>query len=213
MTEDSPVLTVDRDNPSEYLALDYVRAYGRTKLAGERALQATAQSVRYVVMRPTVVVDVDDIVGIRDWSLLKRVLAAHRYAHHIYVRDVSDALIWAMERALGNSFKPGSVEVFNLSDDEFQYPTHAEFMKRAFAASRDSRFRVPKVPGAADWAHDLLRFRIVSVRNPLWRMRFPSDRLRAAGYRRRFGMAHAHELALEAIRTKVESASGRRPGR
>lgn len=205
MTEDAPVLTVDRDDPSEYLALEYVRAYGRTKLAGERALQAAAQSVRYVVMRPTVVVDIDDIIGIRDWSSVKRVLAAHRHAHHIYVRDVSHALLWAMERALGGSFKPGSVEVFNLSDDEFQYPTHAEFMKKAFAASRDPRLHVPSVPGTVDWAHDVLRFRIVSVRNPLWRMRFPTDRLRAAGYRRRFGMAHAHELALEAIRTKVKS--------
>ena len=205
MTEDAPVLTVDQDNPSEYWALEYVRAYGRTKLAGERALQAAARSVRYVVMRPTVVVDIDQIVGIRDWSSAKRVLAAHRHAHHIYVRDVSDALIWAIQRALGSSTKPGSVEIFNLSEDEFQYPTHAEFMKKAFAASRDPRFRVPRVPGAADWAHDLLRFRIISIRNPLWRMRFPSDRLRAAGYRPRFGMAHAHELALESIRTKVKS--------
>ena len=205
MTEDAPVLTVDRDDPSEYWALEYVRAYGRTKLAGERALQAAARSVRYVVMRPTVVVDIHQIVEIRDWSPVKRVLAAHRHAHHIYVRDVSDALIWAMERALGGSSEPGSVETFNLSEDEFQDPTHAEFMEKAFAASRDPRFLVPRVPGAADWAHDLLRFRTISVRNPLWRMRFPSDRLRAAGYRPRFGMAHAHELALEAIRTKVES--------
>jgi nucleoside-diphosphate-sugar epimerase len=204
MTEDAPVLTLDRDEPSEYWALDYVRAYGRTKLAGERALKGVARSVRYVVMRPTVVVDIHQLVGIRDWSVVKRVLAAHRHAHHIYVRDVSDALIWAMERALAGLSQPGSVETFNLSEDEFQDSTHAEFMRKAFAASRDPRFRVPKVPGAADWAHDVLRFRTLSIRNPLWRMRFPNDRLRAAGYRPRFGMAHAHELALQAVRRRVE---------
>jgi nucleoside-diphosphate-sugar epimerase len=201
MTEDAPVLTVDRDVPSEYWALDYVRAYGRTKLAGERALSTAAKSVRYIVFRPTVVVDVPDLVRIREWSRAKRILAAHRHAHHVYVRDVSDALIWSMERALAGVGAPGSVETYNLSEDSFPEPTHADFLRKAFAVSADPRYRVPKVPGIVDWTHDLLRFRTFPLRNPLWRMRFPSDRLRAAGYRPRYGMAHAHALALGELRT------------
>jgi hypothetical protein len=35
-------------------------------------------------------------------------------------------------------------------------------------------------------------------------MRFPNDRLRAAGYRPCFGMAHAHAVALETIRNKAK---------
>ena len=34
VTEESPVLTADRDIKSEYIAVEYLRAYGRTKLAG-----------------------------------------------------------------------------------------------------------------------------------------------------------------------------------
>ena len=95
---------------------------------------------------PTVVVDVPEIIGIREWSLVKRTLAAHRHAHHIYVHDVSDAIIWSMERAITGTGVPGSIETFNLSEDEFSEPTHADFMRKAFAVSGDPRFRVVRVP-------------------------------------------------------------------
>ena len=104
-----------------------------------------------------------------------------------------------MERGLSGVGAPGSIETFNLSDDEFAEPTHADFMRKAFVASGDKRFRVPKVPGIADLAHDLLRFRMLTLRNPLWRMRFPANKLRIAGYRHRFGMERLHAMALEEV--------------
>ena len=58
----------------------------------------------------------------------------------------------------------------------------------------------------ADWIRDFLRFRTFPLRNPLWRMRFPNDRLRAAGYRLRFGMAHAHAVALQTIQNEANHA-------
>lgn len=200
MSEDAPVLTVDRDERSEYWALEYVRMYARTKLAGELALRRAARNVRYVVLRPTFVVDIPIILGIRDWSYLKRCLTAHRHAHYIYVRDVSDALIWAMERSISGAGTPGGLELFNLSEDEYREPTHAEFLRKAYAASGDSRFRVITAPWIGDWLHDFLRFRSLPLRNPLWRMRFPNDRIRAAGYRIRFGMERAQAIALEELR-------------
>lgn len=203
MAENAPVLNTERDVRSEYWALDYVRTYGRTKLAGELALRAAARSVRYVVLRPTVVVDVPGIVGIRDWSPVKRTLAAHRHAHHIFVRDVSDAILWSMERALAGVRARGSIETFNLSEDDIPEPTHADFLRKAYASTGDPRYRVRRVPGIVDWAHDFLRFRTLPLRNPLWRMRFPSDRLRAAGYRPRFGMMRANALALEEIQDET----------
>ena len=205
MTEDAPVLTPDRDIRSEYWALDYVRAYGRTKLGGELALRQIADKVRYAILRPTVVVDVAGLIGIRDWPRVKRTLAAHRHAHHIYVGDVSDAIIWSMERAFAGSGAPGRVETYNLSEDEFSDNTHASFMRKAFSVSRDPRFRVLVVQGVADWMHDFLRFRTLPLRNPLWRMRFPNDRIRAAGYRPRFGLAQAHAMALAAIRDEAKT--------
>lgn len=201
MDESAPVLTVDRDVASEYLAMPYVRAYGRTKLAGERAIAAAARTVRYVVLRPTVVVDENALLEIGRWSRFKRVLGSHRHAHHVYVRDVTDAMIWSAEQAVGGAGQPGSISTYNLSEDDRDQPTHRDFLKRAFDASGDSRFRAPPVPGIFDWVHDLVRFRQVSLRNPLWRMRFPSDRIEAAGYRRRYGMRYAEARALERLRS------------
>lgn len=203
IAEDSDVLTHDRDVPSEYWALDYVRQYGRTKLAGELGLREVAAKVRYVVFRPAVVVDISQIIGVRDWPLVKRMLAAHRHAHHIYVQDVSDALIWFMQRGLMGQGKPGSVSVYNLSEDDRPDPHHRDFMRKAFAASGDRRYRTVVVPGIADWLHDALRFRSFPFRNPLWRMRFSSERLKASGYRFRFGMAKAEELALDTLRLEI----------
>jgi nucleoside-diphosphate-sugar epimerase len=200
MSEDAPVLTTERDVRSEYWALDYVRMYGRTKLAGELELGKAAKLARYIVLRPTFIVDIPQIVGIRDWSFIKRTLTAHRHAHYIYVRDVSDALIWSMERGLAGSSAPGRVEIFNLSDDECEEPTHADFLRQAFAVSGDPRFKIVTMPWLGDWLHDFLRFRSLPLRNPLWRMRFPDDRIRAAGYQLRFGMAQANAIALETLR-------------
>jgi nucleoside-diphosphate-sugar epimerase len=212
MTEDAPVVTVERDVPSEYWAFDYVRAYGRTKLAGELALHKAAEKVRYVALRPTVVVDIPQIVGIREWSYLRRALWAHRNAHYIYIRDVSDALIWSMERALAGAGRTGAVEIFNLSEDEFSEPTHADFLRKAFLVTGDPRYRVLKAPWFGDWLHSFLRFHTLPLRNPLWRMRFPNDRLRTAGYRIRFGMTQAQSLALDQLRREkgIEGSDGGR---
>lgn len=198
--EDSPVLTVEQDVASEYLAMDYVRMYGRTKLQGELGIREVARKSRYVIFRPSVVVDIGQLVEIRTWDTFKRFLAAHRPANHIFVRDVADAIVWAMERALAGYGEPGQVETFNLAEDTDPEPTHAAFMKKAYAATGDPRYRVIRVPGIFDWVHDLVRFRTITTRNPLWRMKFSADRLRAAGYRPRFGMAYARASALQALR-------------
>lgn len=203
MTETAPVLTSSVDVKSEYWALDYVRAYGRTKLAGEEAIRRIASTLPYVILRPTVVVDLHNLIGLRDWSLSKRLFAAHRPSHHVYVRDVTDAAIWTMTRSLTGAWPAGEVQVFNLSDHEARDARIGDFMRRAFAISRDPRFRVIPMPALVDWLHDFLRNRTLPLRNPLWRMRFPNDRLRQAGYRHRYGMARARAMALDILRAET----------
>ncbi len=197
--EDSPCLTPDRDVASEYRALDYVRMYGRTKLAGELALEALADRVVYLVARPAVVVDVRQIIGVREWKIAKRLLTAHRHAHHVYVGDVSDALIWLMQRGLEGFWPPGRAAVFNVAEDDREGPRYIDFMRKALAVSGDVRFRAIAVPSIADRTLEALRFRSMSLRYPLWRMRFSSKRLEAAGYRFPYGMAEAERLALASL--------------
>ncbi len=202
--ERSAVLTHDRDEPSEYWALDYVREYGRTKLRGELELRKAARSTRYIILRPAVVVSIAQMIGIRDWNPIKRVLAAHRHAHHVYVWDVSDALIWFMQQALDGAYAPGQVEVYNLAEDDCATRRHIDFMRRAYSINRDPRYRPIAVHWAADWLHDFLRFRTLPIRNPLWRMRFSNDRLKASGYRFRYGMEKAVDQALAQLRREFD---------
>lgn len=203
MSEDASVLTLDLDVPSEYPAPDHVRAYGRTKLAGERAVREAARSVRYVILRPAVVVDISQMIEILNWSKAKQILAAHRHAHHVYVRDVSDAIIWSMERALGGAGEPGSVATFNVSEDEYVEPTHGDFLRAALRATGDKRFRVSPLPAIADRIHSAMRFPSLSLRKPIWRVRFPNDKLRRAGWSPRFGMAYARALAIAELRGEI----------
>ncbi|WP_405421720.1 GMC oxidoreductase [Pseudonocardia alni] len=190
--EDGPVLTPDRDVPAEYWALGYVRAYGRTKLAGEHAVRDVAGRVAYTVLRPTVVVDTGQLLDTARWSRFKRTVTAHRRTHHVYVEDVVDAAIWAVERAA----TAGRVEVFNVSDEVGESDTYAMFFRDAYRATRDRRFRIVPVPGVVDWFRDVARFRVSPHRRPLWRMSFPADRLRAAGFVPRYGMRYAQQAAL-----------------
>lgn len=201
--ETSPVLTADRDIASQYWALDYVRMYGRTKLAGELALRAVAKRTRFTIVRPAVVVDINQLIGIRDWSPIKRLLAAHRHAHHIYVGDVSDAMIWFIVRGLAGHGLPGEVEVYNLAEDDCTDPRHIDFMRKAFSVSHDRRYKCMPIPAIADWLHDFLRFRTLPLRNPLWRMRFSNQRLKEAGFRFRYGMADAQRRALSNLEKSV----------
>ncbi|WFS03307.1 NAD-dependent epimerase/dehydratase family protein [Rhizobium tumorigenes] len=199
ITETSPVLTHDQDVRSQYWALDYVRTYGRSKLAGEIAVGQVATKMRCVSLRPSVVVDISQIIGIRDWGVIKKNLAAHRHAHHIYVKDVSDAIIWFMKRGFEGGGLPGELEVYNLADDDIDKPRHVDFMRAAFRVTNDKRFLVLPVPGLVDWLHDFLRFRTLPLRNPLWRMRFSTARLEAVGYKFRYGMGEAQHRALRVL--------------
>ncbi|AIC31399.1 NAD-dependent epimerase/dehydratase family protein (plasmid) [Rhizobium etli bv. mimosae str. IE4771] len=205
ISESSPVLSIERDVASEYWALDYVREYGRTKLAGERAITRVADHMRCVVLRPAVVVDIEQIIGVRDWSIVKRMLASHRHSHHVYVGDVSDALIWCMEQGLAGVGEPGRVDIYNLADDDRIGPRHIDFMRKAFAASGDRRYRVVSVPWVVDWLHDFVRFHSLPIRNPLWRMRFSGDRLKAAGYKFKYGMGKAEQLALARLAIEAQT--------
>ncbi len=197
--EEAPVLTPDRDVKSEYWGDSGIRTYGRCKLGGELAIRQGAQRARYVIMRPAVAVDIANIINFREWPLSKRLFAAHRHSHHVFVRDVSSALIWAMERGLRGVGNPGSVEIYNLAEDETPAPRHIQFMRRAYKVTRDPRFLPIWTPWFFDWTRDFLKNRTLPLRNPLWRMRFPNDKLRAAGFQFPFGMTFAYSVALQRL--------------
>jgi nucleoside-diphosphate-sugar epimerase len=202
VSEDSPVLTDDRDVKSEYLAVEALRCYGRTKLAGERKIREEAERIEYVILRPTVVVEADDLIDLGSWSSMKRAMAGYRHSQQIFVLDVVHAILWFMERSLARASHQPGISVLNLADDSIAENTYARFFRRAYSRSSDRRFRCVQLPWVFDGLRDLLKFKILPFRHTLGRMRFSTDRLYATGYRHRYGISELHERVLDSLTKK-----------
>jgi nucleoside-diphosphate-sugar epimerase len=189
VAEDSPVLTSDHDVPGEYWGSESLRCYGRTKLQGELAIRDAARNGEYVILRPTVVVDVQDLVKLGDWKKAKKRLLGARHAHHIYVRDVADAILWFMERSLGHEQPSPGVETFNLSEDDTPISSYGELFKSTYEATSDARWEAPPVPWPVEWLYTILSSRRLILRHPFGRVIFSNHKLRETGYIFRFGMS------------------------
>jgi nucleoside-diphosphate-sugar epimerase len=199
VNEQSPVLTCDRDVKSEYFAEEYLRCYGRTKLAGERVVAEEAKRAAYVILRPSVVVDIPDLIELRDWSKAKKAIAAHRHSHQIYVLDVVHAMLWFMERNLHHDRAAPVMATYNLSNDDVVGNTYGYFFREAFRRTADPAFRTIELPSLFDRTRDVFKFRLAPVRHSLGSMRFFPAKLYSTGYRHRYGILHAHEMAFAAM--------------
>ena len=191
VSEDSPVLTSDRDVRSEYWKDEVLRCYGRTKLQGELAIIAVARDVEYVILRPTVVVDVRDLAKLGDWSKTQKQRAAARHAHHVYVQDVADAILWFTENSLRRDRVSPGVRTYNLAEDDAPISTYGQIFKSAYEVTGDSRWRVTPLPSLAEWLWVILRSRRLILRQPFGLMLFSGAKLRETGYQFRFGMSTA----------------------
>lgn len=187
--EDSPVLTTARDVRREYWAREGMRSYGRTKLQGEFAISAVAQNVEYIILRPSVVIDIQDLIKLRDWRKARKHLSGSSHAHHIYVYDVADAILWFMERGLRRDNAAAGVSTFNLSEDDTPIHTFGQIFKAAYKASNDRRWRAAPAPWPIQWLLMIAKYRILLLRQPLGRTLFSGDKLREAGYTIPFGMS------------------------
>lgn len=197
--EDSPVLATDRDVRSEYWAEEGMRCYGRTKLQGEFAISAVAQNVEYVILRPTVVIDIQDLMKLRDWSKARKYLIGSSHAHHIYVLDVADAILWFMERGLRRDQPLAGVSTFDLSEDDTPIHTFAQIFKAAYDICSDREWRTKTIPWPIQWPLMVAKHRTLLLRQPLGRMLFSGDKLREAGYTIRFGMPFAIAVFCEKL--------------
>jgi nucleoside-diphosphate-sugar epimerase len=197
--EDSPVLTTDRDVRNEYWAGEELRCYGRTKLQGELAVSAVAHNVEYVILRPSIVVDVQDLVKLDSWSRVSKYVNSSRRTHHIHVYDVADTILWFMERGLTRNQPSPGVSKYNLSEDDTPINTYGQIFKAAYEITGDPRWRISTIPRSFQWLLAVIKFRKLLLRRPLGLMLFSSDKLREAGYTIHFGMSDALDLLFKEL--------------
>jgi nucleoside-diphosphate-sugar epimerase len=208
VTEGSPVLTPDRDVRRQYWGGAVLRCYGRTKLGGELAIKTAARNVEYVIVRPPVVVDLEDLLSLGDRSKVWKRIGGARHAHHVYAPDVADAILWFMERGLNRHQPAPTVSTFNLSEDEAPIGTYGQLFKAAYNASGDGRWNVTPVPWPVEWLRMMVAYRRLLFRQPYGRMFFVGDKLRREGYKFRFGMSRVVEIFCGELTATADARGG-----
>ena len=199
VTEESPTLTPDKDIKGEYWAPDFLRAYGRTKLLGEIALRDEARSVEYIILRPTVVVDIDDVLKLGDLSHIRKSLTARRHAHYIYIKDVAHAIVGLVERGLVRNGSRAGVSTYNVAEDEFPEYSYEAILRKLRVSTGHRKFDVLPAPVIADWLVNFARFRTLPVRFTFGQMLFATDKLKNEGFRPRFGLQQLYRQVISQI--------------
>jgi nucleoside-diphosphate-sugar epimerase len=202
VTEDTPTVTADQDVSQEYLASDAARAYSRSKLLGERAIEAVARTCEYVILRPTLIASDMDIKELLDLSPARRLLIASRHTHQLHVTDFVHAILWFMERALTRLEPEPGVQVFNLSNDDVTFNTIAYFLRKARLVTGDKRYACPPhAPALIDLIATMLKYRSLQLRYPFGMLRYSPERLYATGYRHALGILSAQDRLLDSLST------------
>jgi nucleoside-diphosphate-sugar epimerase len=199
--EDAPLLTPGRDIRSEYRANESLRAYGRSKVAAENRITAACQRTRFAIARPTVVVDIDDLLAATRFSQFVKSVGAKRLTHFIYVADVAAALIWLMRRNLSDDMKTRG-DAFNISDEAGSDARFSDFYRRIENLSGIQGI-AEKVtcPTIVYNAFDMLKNGSFSRRLPLGMTEFSGSRLNALGYEHKYGIDFAEKLAAARLKT------------
>ena len=155
---------------------------------GSLARAATAQDVEYVVFRPTVIVDEVKLGEFMGISRAGRVTSGHLWTHAINVEDVTEALIWAVTRSLSRTAPAPGVAVYNLSD-EHEPQTFGDLFRAQRSVSSTAAVP-PALPrrliALQGW---LQQGGGLPIRLAMGSTSYPADRLHAAGYRHRHGLA------------------------
>ncbi|MEO1188929.1 MAG: NAD-dependent epimerase/dehydratase family protein [Pseudomonadota bacterium] len=182
-TEDSPRLTATADIRNEYRASVNLRSYGRSKVTAENVLRETFDGQTCSIVRPTVVVDNDQIQQAIDDAGLKARLGQGRLTHFVYVEDVSAAMIWLMEQHLDGALSFETVQCYNVSDPVGERLTHKSLQSGRLDENTLSR---PSQQGSIEKLTlnliDMAKTKNLSLRKPFGLTRFPSDKLAKLGF-------------------------------
>ena len=196
VTENSPVVTPERDVASEYWAEPFMRAYARSKVASEQFLSQRENKFRCVVLRPTVVRRQEDILALDEWSFLRRLILAGRLTHTVSVEDVVHTIMWFLKDTFDRKNPLTEVEIYNVTDDRPD-GTYAAFFETAFAMTQDSRYRCPPhFPAIVDRLMSWCKYRTLEPRWPFCLVIYSADKLLSTGYRHVLGAKGAYRKAL-----------------
>jgi nucleoside-diphosphate-sugar epimerase len=194
VTEETPQIDLGKPMIRQYLANPLMLDYARTKIQAEKALTADAVGVTIDIYRPTVAVNMDELLQVGDWSTGRKARSAHRTTQYITTIDVAAAICHLMKRGLSAPAR-GFTEVYNLADDTAG--TYSQLLDKAFGATKDPRFQTKvRLPALADRVKDFLQYGNLKTRTSLGRLRVSNAKLRNTGFVFPLGMKRALDQVL-----------------
>lgn len=195
--ETTPILDLSAPLIRQYRADPAMLEYARTKVLAEREIHELCSRMMIDLYRPTVVVDLDEILSAGNWSVIRKLACAYRRTQYVYVEDVAAAILHLMARGLGSSKDRSCIEVFNLADEASG--TFCDILRLAYKVTRDRRYK-PYIGWtmnmALDLTKDALKYRDPHVRYALGMLRFCNTKLLGTGFRFPCGFKSALNRAL-----------------
>jgi len=194
--ETTPVLDPRAPLVPQYHADPAMLEYARTKVLAEGAIEEFRPNMKVDLYRPTVVVDLDGMLSVRQWGTLRKLAFAYRQTQYIYVKDVVSAIFYLTQKGLGSGTR-SRIEAFNLCDEECG--SFRDLLKVAYKSTGDRRYKphfgLP-LAIAVDLLKDVLKYRDANLRYALGMLRFRNAKLLGTGFRLPYGFKSALGQAL-----------------
>lgn len=195
--EKTPILDPSAPLIRQYRADPVMLEYARTKVLAESEINELCPSMIIDLYRPTVVIDIDEILSAGNWGLIRKLASAYRRTQYIYLEDVTAAILHLMARGLVSRNDRSHIEVFNLSDEDSG--TFRDILRQAYEVTRDRRYKPhigSTVNMALDLTKDALKYRDSHLRYAFGMLRFCNGKLLSTGFRFPCGFKSALDRAL-----------------
>ncbi len=206
VTEETPLMPAVGAQRSDYMEKDFLIEYGCSKLLGEVAIRKHAARCRYVVLRPTEITWEKDILKPATWSKGTRIWRGNRHAHQVYYKDVVNTLVFFLLRSVEPGKETPRIDYYNLSNDDAPDSRFIDFMRQAWKATGDERFRAPfAAPLWLEYIKDHVKWKVWNHCYPLGLTFVDPAKLYATGYRHEHGLTQARLAALQWLKENPDS--------
>jgi len=200
INELTPTLSLEGNDINIFLAENYLYEYSLSKLRGENVIKQALKSTPGIIFRPSNIVDETKIYEVLEYGLMKRIWRGSRITHHIYVKDVAEAILFAVKKVEASNQKLSGIEIYNLSNDIAPDKTYKNLFDLYLRITRDVSKVCPiAAPNFLDLIKDAVKFRNISGALPAGSVNYSPKKLINAGYKYRYGIDCFYESMFKKL--------------
>lgn len=203
ISELTPTLSLSPDDKNIFLAENFLYEYSMSKLKGENEIKKALETTPAIFFRPSNMVDEKKINDVLEYGLMKRIWRGSRITHHIYVKDVAEAILFAVKKVKNPEPKLSRVEIYNLSNDIKPNRTYKYLFDLYVDITGDRSKSCPiATPIFLDYIKDIVKFRKISRSLPAGAVNYSPKKLIDAGFCFKYGIENFYKNMFRNILIK-----------